>query len=84
MQGIDYTCNIRIYMMFDDDTVSSQNDIGIFALQRMDLLDSFWGIVFTGSIFSISVFIMFQFFVSIPEEVLDWQESMGQHSGSCL
>lgn len=40
-------------------------------LQRMDLLDSFWGIVLPAIFSAYPVFIMFQFFVSIPEEVLD-------------
>ena len=40
-------------------------------LQRMDLLDSFWGIVLPAVFSAYPVFIMFQFFVSIPEEVLD-------------
>ena len=37
----------------------------------MDLLDSFWGIVLPAIFSAYPVFIMFQFFVSIPEEVLD-------------
>ena len=40
-------------------------------LQRMDLLDSFWGIVLPAVFSAYPVFIMFQFFVSIPEEVFD-------------
>lgn len=53
-------------------------------LQRMDLLDSFWGIVLPAVFSAYPVFIMFQFLSVFRKKCLTRQESMGQHSGSCL
>lgn len=40
-------------------------------LRRLELLDSLWGIVLPTVFSTYPMFILFQFFVSIPEEVLD-------------
>lgn len=66
-----YTYDLPRLYDFDDDTVSSQNDIGIFAFTEDGPSCSFWGIVLPAIFSAYPVFIMFQFFVSIPEEVLD-------------